>query len=180
MIRAGELRKAVKEGRIKESTIDNSVDRTVEAVFELSQEREKIDDKGFKKHNDLAYIAAAESAVLLKNSDNILPLKLDTRVALIGDFAYVPRYQGSGSSVVNATSVEHMNMLISNTTLHVVGCTRGYLCSGGIDAIMEKAAIDLAEQADVVIYCFGLDELSESEGVDRNHMRIPAESDTFA
>lgn len=170
---ARQLIKAVKEGRIKESTIDNSVDRMLEAVFELSQEREKIDDKGFKKHNDLAYRAAAESAVLLKNSDNILPLKPDTRVALIGDFAYVPRYQGSGSSVVNATSVEHMNMLINNTTLHVVGCTRGYLRSGGIDAIMEKAAIDLAEQADVVIYCFGLDELSESEGVDRNHMRIP-------
>ena len=118
---ARQLIKAVKEGRIKESTIDNSVDRMLEAVFELSQEREKIDDKGFKKHNDLAYRAAAESAVLLKNSDNILPLKPDTRVALIGDFAYVPRYQGSGSSVVNATSVEHMNMLINNTTLHVVG-----------------------------------------------------------
>ena len=87
---ARQLIKAVKEGRIKESTIDNSVDRMLEAVFELSQEREKIDDKGFKKHNDLAYRAAAESAVLLKNSDNILPLKPDTRVALIGDFAYVP------------------------------------------------------------------------------------------
>lgn len=131
--------------------------------------------KDFDKapHHDLARRAAAESAVLLKNKDNLLPLKPGVRVAVIGDFAFNPRYQGAGSSMVNATKVDNLADLMPDSGLNWVGTLRGYNRDGQPDAAMEKEALDLARLADVVIYCFGLDEISESEGIDRSHMRIP-------
>ena len=53
------------------------------------------------EHRQVAREAAAEGIVLLKNEDNILPLQPGTKVAVIGDFAQTPRYQGAGSSLVN-------------------------------------------------------------------------------
>ena len=111
--------------------------------------------------------------MLLKNRENILPLKPGTHVALIGDFAFEPRYQGAGSSMVNATKLDKMTELIGAYDLVLTGVSRGYLRSGEADEVLLKEAADLAQSADVVIYCFGLDELSESEGIDRTHMRIP-------
>ena len=101
------------------------------------------------------------------------PLKPGTRVALIGDFAFDPRYQGAGSSMVNVTKLDKMSELIHDYDLNVVGMAKGYVRTGKTDAVMEKEAVSLAQSADVVLYCFGLDEPSESEGVDRTHMRIP-------
>src|SRR5699024_2258322 len=124
----------------------------------------------------LARKAAAQSIVMLKNDADpipILPLKEGTRVALIGDFAKTPRYQGAGSSVVNPTRVETMAEKISEYPLTYLGCAEGYRRTGEQDEELKKAALDLAASADVVIYCFGLDEISESEGLDRTHMRIP-------
>lgn len=173
---------AVKEGRLKESAVDECVDRLLEAAFTLVKEKKtsgtsaKGSESGdFDKdaHHALARKAAGESAVLLKNNGNILPLKKGTKVALIGDFAFEPRYQGAGSSMVNATALDKMSELIESSGLAVVGKSRGYIRSGQTDAALEKEAVDLAQTADVVLYCFGLNELSESEGVDRDHMRIP-------
>lgn len=176
---ARQLVAAVKEGRLSEEALDACTDRMLEAVLTLSenrmrrQEADKENKFDEKAHHLLARKAAAESAVLLKNSDKILPLKPETRVALIGDFAFEPRYQGAGSSVVNATSVDKMSLLIEDSGLQVVGKSKGYLRTGEINEVMEKEAVDFAAAADVVLYCFGLDELSESEGIDRTHMRIP-------
>lgn len=170
---------AVKEGRLLEETVNTNVDRMLDAILTLSENRknrkklgaeDKFDEKA---HHLLARKAAAESAVLLKNSEQILPLKPETRVALIGDFAFEPRYQGAGSSVVNTTALDKLVSLIEDSNLQLAGSTRGYLRTGEIDEVMEKEAVDLAASADVVLYCFGLDELSESEGLDRTHMRIP-------
>lgn len=170
---------AVKEGRLLEETVNTNVDRMLDAILTLSENRknrkklgaeDKFDEKA---HHLLARKAAAESAVLLKNSEQILPLKPETRVALIGDFAFEPRYQGAGSSVVNTTALDKLVSLIEDSNLQLAGSTRGYLRTGEIDEVMEKEAVDLAASADVVLYCFGLDELSESEGLDRAHMRIP-------
>lgn len=176
---ARQLVAAVKEGRLSEEAVDACTDRMLEAVLTLSenrmrrQEADKENKFDEKAHHFLARKAAAESAVLLKNSDQILPLKPETRVALIGDFAFEPRYQGAGSSVVNATSVDKMSLLIEDSGLQIVGSSKGYLRTGEINEVMEKEAVDFAASADVVLYCFGLDELSESEGIDRTHMRIP-------
>lgn len=174
---ARQIVKAVQEGRLSEEAVDACVDRLLEAVLTLTNEGAEGERKpeafDTEAHHALARKAASESAVLLKNQDSILPLKPGTRVALIGDFAFEPRYQGAGSSMVNATKLDKMSELIKEYDLTVVGMARGYMRTGETDTVMEKEAVDLAQSADVVLYCFGLDELSESEGVDRTHMRIP-------
>lgn len=164
---------AVKEGKLKESAVDECVDRLLEAVLTLTKNGEAPGEFDKEAHHALARRAAGESAVLLKNEENILPLKPGTRVALIGDFAFEPRYQGAGSSMVNATSLDKMSELISGSGLVLAGSSKGYIRTGEEDAVLAKEAVDLAQSADVVLYCFGLDELSESEGIDRTHMRIP-------
>ena len=93
---ARQIVKAVREGKLSEAAVDACVDRLLTAVLTLTKddpEKEK-GEVDFDKdvHHVLARKAAAESAVLLKNQDNLLPLKSGTRVALIGDFAFEPRY----------------------------------------------------------------------------------------
>ena len=164
---------AVKDGRLAESAVDECVDRLLEAVFTLVKEEGRPEQFDEKSHHEIARKAAAQSAVLLKNEDGILPLKKGARVALIGDFAFDPRYQGAGSSMVNTTMLDNMADLIGQYDLVPAGTSKGYKRTGEEDAALAKEAVDLARTADVVLYCFGLDELSESEGVDRTHMRIP-------
>lgn len=171
---ARELVTAVNEGRLSMKDIDLCVDHVLDAVLDLKQkaeEKKSVFDE--KAHHALARKAAAESAVLLKNEDNILPLKPGTRIALIGDFAFVPRYQGTGSSMVNPFNVESMDQLIDEYDLQVIGKAHGYTRNGEPDADLKKEALEAAAGADVVLYCFGLDEISESEGKDREHMRLP-------
>lgn len=168
---AREIVRAVENGILTQEELDICADQLLDAVLTLSRKK----DTGFneKEHHALAKKAAAESAVLLRNENEILPLKPKTRVALIGDFALEPRYQGAGSSMVNPTEVESMSSMIQDYDLQVVGSARGYMRSGKADEGMKKEALDLAAQADVILYCFGLDEISESEGLDRSHMRVP-------
>ena len=176
---AREILKAVKEKQLTMGELDLCVDELLDAVLDLTSKREDRKKKKISQsfseteHHKLAKKAAIKSAVLLKNEEHILPLKKKTKVALIGDFAMEPRYQGAGSSVVNATFVETMDKVIMNYDLQVVGISRGYRRDGKEDSSLEKVTLELAKNADVVLYCFGLDELSESEGLDRTHMRIP-------
>lgn len=171
---AWQIVKAVQENRIPEEAVDACVDRLLDAVLTLTGgQEEKPSEFDKEAHHALAKKAAAQSAVLLKNQEDILPLKPGTHVALIGDFAFEPRYQGAGSSMVNTIKLDKMSELIGGYDLTVVGMARGYKRDGEVDTVLEKEAVDLAQSVDVVLYCFGLDELSESEGVDRTHMRIP-------
>ena len=170
---ARQIVKAVEDGTLSMEELDSVVDDLLEAILTLSDRTGVKSDFDKEAHHALARRAAAESAVLLKNADKILPLKKGAKVALIGDFAIDPRYQGAGSSVVNPTQVETMEKVIGDYDVTVVGVARGYLRTGEQDENMKKEAMDLAESADIVLYCFGLDELSESEGLDRTHMRIP-------
>ena len=173
---ARQLVKAMQDGKLSEEAADACVDRMLEAVTALTKHADggsKPEEFDKEAHHALAKKAAAESAVLLKNEEKILPLKTGTHVALIGDFAFDPRYQGAGSSMVNTIKLDKMSERIGEYDLTVVGMARGYKRDGTADAVMEKEAVDLARSADVVLYCFGLDEMSESEGIDRTHMRIP-------
>lgn len=177
---AREILYTVEDGKLTIEELDFCVDELLDAVLTLSgegQRESKMSGQtaGFDvtAHHELARRAAAESIVLLKNEDSFLPLKPKTKVALIGDFAIEPRYQGAGSSMVNPTRVDSMAELIQGYDLQLVGVKMGYSRTGEADAAMKKEALDLAGRADVVLYCFGLDEISESEGMDRNHMRVP-------
>lgn len=170
---ARQLVEAVKSGELAEDDLNTCVDDLLDAILTLTSSSNKSKKFDAVKHHDLAKKAAVESAVLLKNQDNILPLKPKTKVALIGDFAFEPRYQGAGSSIVNATKVDTMGEEILDYDLDLAGVSRGYKRTGEEDQVLQKEALNVAACADVVIFCFGLDELSESEGLDRNHMRIP-------
>lgn len=170
---ARELAAAVLEGRLAEDDLDSCVDRLLEAVLTVKGEKKTPRTFDQETHHLLARRAAAESAVLLKNQEKLLPLKAGTKVAVIGDFAVEPRYQGAGSSMVNPIQVETMERVIGDSQLSVVGISRGYERNGDPDDILKKEAVDLAEKAEVVIYCLGLNELGEAEGLDRSHMRIP-------
>lgn len=171
---ARQIIQAIEEKALTMEALDACVDDLLDAVLTLSKNAEgKKHTFSETAHHELARRAVEESAVLLQNTDGILPLKPGSKVAVIGDFAFEPRYQGAGSSMVNPTYLETIEKTIGNYDLQVVGINRGYKRTGEADEAMKKAALDLAALADVVIYCFGLDELSESEGLDRTHMRIP-------
>lgn len=171
---ARELIAAVESGKIKMEDLDARVDELLDAVLTLhANAKGKSDEFDKDAHHQIARRAASESAVLLKNEGNKLPLKAGTKVAVIGDFAFVPRYQGAGSSLVNPTKIETISEMISSYDLQVVGMSRGYSRNGEEDAVTKKEALDIAAKADVVLYFFGLNEDSESEGMDRTHMRIP-------
>lgn len=170
---AREILRAVENQTLDTEELDACVDDLLDAILTLK--KSALPDAGFDQeaHHRLAKKAAVESAVLLKNEGNILPLKSKTKTALIGDFVFTPRYQGAGSSMVNPTKVEALAQTVENYHLQVVGMARGCQRNGEPDEEQLKEAVELAKKADVVIYAFGLDELSESEGLDRSHMRIP-------
>ena len=165
---------AVQDGSLTMEELDTCVDDLLDAVLTLNEKRRSKAEKfQEERHHELARRAASESAVLLKNSDHILPLKAGCTVAVIGDFAVEPRYQGAGSSMVKPTSLETVEKAIQNYGWKLSGISRGYKRTGDADEVLKKEALDAAAKADVVLYCFGLDEMSEVEGMDRSHMRIP-------
>lgn len=165
---------AIRDGSLTMEELDTVVDDLLDAVLTVSgNQKEKKESFDKEEHHALARRAAAESAVLLKNSDHILPLEPGCTVAVIGDFAVEPRYQGAGSSMVKPTSLETVEKAIIDYGWKISGISRGYKRTGETDDILKKEALDAAAKADVVLYCFGLDEMSEVEGMDRSHMRIP-------
>ena len=171
---AKRLVQAVEEGRLPESAVDARVDELLELVF-TTDAAVKAAPKRFDRdaHHALARRAAAESVVLLKNEDDLLPLKPGQRVALIGDFAQTPRYQGAGSSSVNATRVDNLKDAAEADDITLAGFCAGYERSGTPNPAFVEEAAALARKADVVVLCMGLDESSESEGLDRSHICIP-------
>lgn len=170
-----ELIQAVRDGRIREEVIDRRVEEFLEAVLPCRKSVEEKEGKPFdvEAHHEMAQRAAEQSLVLLKNDHGILPLAEGTRVAVIGDFAAAPRYQGAGSSLVNPTKLESTLDVIGDFPLEMTAFARGYLRTGPANAELEAEAVEAAGKADVVLLYLGLDEISESEGLDRTHMQIP-------
>ncbi len=175
---ARELIAGVENGKLRETDIDERAEELLNLVLDLSgqaQAYKKAEDKQelFRRHHELARKASEGSIVLLKNEERILPLKKGLRIAVIGDFAFTPRYQGAGSSMVNSTKVDSVKEALAGQEILVSGAVRGYQRDGREDEAMKKEALDLARTSDVVLFFFGLNEQSETEGLDREHLRIP-------
>lgn len=170
-----QLIKAVKEGKFDEAMVDRRVDEILDVILSTAKAVEPYKGKDFNvdEHHAVAKKASEQSIVLLKNEESMLPLKSGTKVAVIGDFAETPRYQGAGSSVVNPTKLDSAMDVIKDFPLDVVGFEKGYPRIGAGDPAMQEAAVELAKKADVVLMYLGLDEISESEGLDRQHMKLP-------
>lgn len=109
---------------------------------------------------------------MLKNNNGILPLKRNTKVAIIGDFAKNPRYQGAGSSMVNTTALDNLLDCMEKSSVEVVGYAKGFDRLGQPDDVAVKEARELAKCAEITILCLGLDEVKESEGLDRQMMKL--------
>ena len=168
-----ELLAAVESGKISESDIDARLSELLPLVFDTKAALDAA-PRAFDAaaHHALARRAAAESLVLLKNEGALLPLAAGTKVAVIGDFAKNPRYQGAGSSMVNSTQVDVLLDTLIDSELNVIGYQQGFDRHGKPDAALQKSACELAAQANAVILCMGLDEIAESEGLDRSNLRL--------
>ncbi|WP_112179878.1 MULTISPECIES: glycoside hydrolase family 3 C-terminal domain-containing protein [Paraliobacillus] len=170
-----EIIDAIKTGKIEEKVLDVCVDRLLELIFSTNEVFEKSYKQEFdvEKHHRVAQKVAEESIVLLKNEDNMLPLKFGKKVAVIGDFAKDARYQGAGSSIVNPTILDHTMDCFEESGIVSIGFEQGFERYGkkSIDKI--NKACTLAKEADVVFLYVGLDEASEAEGLDRPNMNLP-------
>ncbi|MCL2486404.1 MAG: glycoside hydrolase family 3 protein, partial [Oscillospiraceae bacterium] len=167
-----EIIKAVNDGLIGEDILDEAVGRLLTLVFDTYIETH---DGEFDKdeHHAFALKAAEESIVLLKNDDAILPLKAGTKVLVAGDFAKNPRYQGAGSSIVNPTRLDTVVDSIGDYGLEVVGYRPGFIRYGKKSAKLIKRAVRKSKKADAVLLFAGLDEITESEGLDRKNINLP-------
>ena len=168
-----ELLAAVRSGKITEADVDARLDELLTLVLDTHAAVERH-SRSFDAdaHHALARRAAGESVVLLKNDDALLPLAEGTRVAVIGDFAETPRYQGAGSSAVNSIKVDTFLDCLNDSGLHSVGFAPGFDRQGKPDAAKQAEAVALAAKADAVLLCLGLDEIKESEGLDRADMKL--------
>ena len=168
-----ELMQAVQSGKITEADVDARLDELLTLVFDTHaavQSHSRTFDAD--AHHALARRAAAESIVLLKNENDLLPLTEGAKVAVIGDFAQTPRYQGAGSSAVNSIKVDTFLDCLKESGLASVGFAPGFDRQGKPDAAKQAEAVALAQKAEVVLLCLGLDEIKESEGLDRGDMRL--------
>ena len=168
-----ELLAAVQSGKITEANVDARLDELLTLVLDTSAAVQKH-SRSFDAdaHHALARRAAAESAVLLKNDGGILPLAAGARVAVIGDFAETPRYQGAGSSAVNSIKVDTLLDCLAQSGLQCAGFAAGFDRQGRPDTDKKAQAVALAQKADTVLLCLGLDEIKESEGLDRVDMKL--------
>ena len=168
-----ELRKAVESGKITESDVDARLDELLELIGTAGAAAAKA-PKTFDAdaHHALARRAAAESVVLLKNEGSLLPLKAGEKIAVIGDFARTPRYQGAGSSAVNSIRVDSFLKRLKGCDLENIGYAQGFDRQGRPDEALQAEAVVLAKNADTVLVFLGLDEIKESEGLDRADMKL--------
>ena len=172
---AQQLIKAVKAGEISEEIVNRRVEELLKVVFPVRKACDAYKGKSFDvdAHHAMAQKASEESIVLLKNDDGILPLKEGAKVAVIGEFAQKARYQGAGSSVVNCTKLDNTMDVIREFPLEIQGFEPGYPRTGPGDKELKKSAVALAKKADYVLLYLGLDEISESEGLDRANISLP-------
>ena len=184
-----EIIEAIKNGEISETELNEAVDRIIdvarkgsnqfaydeksEAYLEMNKAgKENAFEYDQKVHHGIAEKIAEETVVLLKNDNNILPIK-NKKIAVIGDMAKTPRYQGAGSSTINPYKIENAydNLLQNGIDVEYA---QGYeRIESENDEKLRSEAVKVAKNNDVVLVFAGLTENYESEGVDRETLDMP-------
>jgi len=169
--------KAVQDGTLKEEELDRVVLRLIKFAIEGKEKEVEGYKVDLEKNHQIARKAAANSAVLLKNNDNTLPVKKTDKIAVIGQFAKIPRYQGAGSSHIGATKiVSFVDALNANGVKY--DYADGYKLKGdGYKKSLIEEAKKIAKGKDKVLVFIGLTDAYESEGYDRIHMDVPPAHD---
>lgn len=158
---------AVKSGDLLESVLDENVLSLLNFIEDVKNPKHNIYDQAI--FDQKAIDSAKESIVLLKNKNNILPLKKDTSFALIGDFAEKPRYQGAGSSLINPYKITSLLDVLEG---YDYSYAQGYHRYGKRRNRLEAEAVKIARSKDIIVLSLGLDESREAEVVDRSDMRL--------
>ena len=166
-----QLADAVRDGVLDEKYVDEAVERVLNVIQKFTENRKKDPDFFLGAQHHQARKIARESAVLLKN-DGVLPLKSKGKIAFIGAFAETPRYQGGGSSHINASEIT--SALQAVRSVAKVEYAKGYsIDTDQVNPELQAEAVALAKKADVAVLFVGLTDAYESEGYDRSHMRMP-------
>lgn len=161
---------AVKTGKVEEGKLDEIVDRIINIAKKCNKNSKETYDK--EQHHNIAQQIAEESIVLLKNENNILPIK-NKKIALIGDMAKHPRYQGAGSSTINPYKIENAYDILKENNI-IFEYAKGYeKIKSANDEFLKEEAIEIAKRNEIVVIFAGLTENFESEGVDRDNLNIP-------
>lgn len=170
-----EVVEAVKAGQISQEQLDamaqGMIDLLEKAKPAMSREGYRYD---VEAHNQVARQAARESVVMLKNEDSILPLRKGEKVAVIGEFARTPRYQGGGSSHITPTEVTSALDAFERSGMEVDFAPGFTLDDESQDGSLTQEALQVAKRADKVVCFLGLPESAESEGFDRTSLDLPA------
>jgi beta-glucosidase len=166
---------AVKSGGLSKAALDKAVERILNIISKAVDSKKANTAYDKTAHHALAREAASESMVLLKNEDSVLPLAKNGKIVLLGPFAKVPRFQGAGSSRINATQVDipydEIAKAAANAELKYAG---GYsLNDGAVSTTLLDEAKEAAESADVCVIFVGLPDKDDSEGKDRASLRLP-------
>lgn len=168
-----EIVEAIQAGTLDESILDEAVDQLLSLIDKVRLDDKESVQVDYQEHHKKAVEAARQSMVLLKNENNILPLNEGSKIAVIGDFAKNPRYQGAGSSLINPYKLSIPFDSLKNSSLNIVGYAQGYKRMGGNSNKLLQEATSLAKSAETVILFIGLDESKEAEGVDREDLKLP-------
>ncbi|PHD41711.1 glycosyl hydrolase [Bacillus toyonensis] len=167
---------AIHCGELSVEKLDQAVERLLYIIFKAYDNQ--LENATYSKdtHHQLAREVASESMVMLQNEDSILPLKKEGTVAVIGEFAKQPRYQGGGSSHINPTKLESIFEeleMVSGEKTNIL-FAQGYdLASDDVDENLINEAKKIAESADTAVLFVGLPDRYESEGFDRKHLQMP-------
>lgn len=166
---------AAKDGRIPATQLDEMAQGMIDLV---AKARPAMSRDGYRydvdAHNEVARQAAVESMVLLKNEDATLPVAKGAKIAVIGEFARTPRYQGAGSSLINPTKLTSFLDALEERGVAADFAPGFTLDDAAQDPALTEQAVTAAEQADVVLLFLGLPAAYESEGFDRTTLDIPA------
>ncbi len=165
---------AVKNGELKEEVLDQACARILHIIFKYTENRDETAVFDHESDHEEAAEIAAQCAVLLKNEEQILPLKKKSRIAFIGKYAKDPRYQGGGSSHINSLKVDSALETVLEKQLADVTFALGFEdVKDEIDESLQAEAIEAAKGAEVAVIFAGLPDSFESEGYDRRHMDLP-------
>ncbi|MCM1136401.1 MAG: glycoside hydrolase family 3 C-terminal domain-containing protein, partial [Clostridium sp.] len=164
---------AVKDRSLDEALLDEAVERILKVVFSYVDNRhpEAVFDRD--ADHEKAIKIETECAVLLENN-GALPLKEDAKVVYIGEYAAKPRYQGGGSSHINASKV-FSALESAKAKSRNVSYVKGFPFDKDEENEEElQAAVKAAKEADAAVIFAGLPDVIESEGYDRKDMKLPA------
>ncbi|MEN6530729.1 MAG: glycoside hydrolase family 3 C-terminal domain-containing protein [Anaerolineaceae bacterium] len=162
----------VQSGRIAESDLNRAVGKLLELIDKVRKDREPAKIWQAADFEAVSKKVALESAVLLKNEQNLLPLQAGLNVAVIDEMAEKPHYQGAGSSRVNPLRVVSFVNALREEQLNWP-YARGYALGGKENARLEQEALDLCRGKDAILIFAGLGDTEEAESYDRLHLELP-------